>query len=223
MVRSNLQEQWHNRRLDNYRETLNERWHKGDEYRTLLSDTHDKLRPHSVHYLCNKVVPFYYLQSAQGVNNLGHRHVIRRQIVASLYEEWSRHYHGSPNIEYEYFIANLIRITPTGPSTLKEIITAHRSICAQTPKLLKMGKESGQHVPGRPSATYENFKLLPLYRAIILVLDEIYNGDAADLPGGEYWISLSKYARRQTVLVVRTALFLEEDLDDVISLEPLRA
>lgn len=121
-------------------------------------------------------------------------------IFGCIYKEWFRH--DNPSIELGHFFANPIRITSTGPTTISGILEAHRSLCDQASQLLRK-IESGEiekpYMDVWPNT--QNFKLLPLCRAIIVILDELSPDTPVDPDG---LIRLDEEMQRVCVLLVLT-------------------
>lgn len=128
LVRADLKKAWHFRRDMEFRENMKTRWATTDYFRLLLEDTVGKVEPGNSKYLCNKPTAFYWLQSAQQADASGQRTQTPKIIFAAVYEEWLRCHNTEPNIEYGHFFANPVRITSTGPSTVRGVIDAHLSL-----------------------------------------------------------------------------------------------
>jgi hypothetical protein len=116
--------------------------------------------------LCNKPTAFYWLQSAQQADASGQRTQTPTIIFAAIYEEWLRCHNSELNIEYGHFFGNPVRVTSTGPSTLRGPIDAHLSLCTQASGLINQVKGRAENVIARlPSALqYFSTSTLPRHR-----------------------------------------------------------
>lgn len=228
LVKADLLKTWHYRRFEEFRCGTKIRWATIDSYRILLSDAVGNLKPSKLKYLCNKPTPFYWLQSAQQTNNTGERTLTPKIIFATVYEEWYRCYKNDPNIEFGHFFANPFRVTSTGPSTIRGIVEAHRSISTQASSLIYQADGRADNIVERSPSSSQHYSVLPLYRAIVMVLDRLdYSFNSTPRPPGLYhrkpedFISLRQVAKDQTVLLARTGV--EDGLSAPISFESLRS
>ena len=160
---------------------------------------------------CNKPTMLYWAHSAQDCD---HTPLL---IFGCIYKEWFRHHH--PSIEFGHFFANPIRITSTGPTTISGILRAHRSLCDQISLLL--GKIERGEV-GKPYMSVwpntRKFKLLPVCRAIIVILDELSPAKEVDPDG---LIRLDEVMQRESVVLVLTGD--DSGLSTSVTFESLRA
>ncbi|KAL8704952.1 MAG: hypothetical protein Q9201_001898 [Fulgogasparrea decipioides] len=222
LVRADLKEKWHFERINVFHAWIRLDWGGTDSDRLILENTVGRLHSTGLRYIFNKPTAFYVLQSAQYAGNSGHRYFIPGIIFAATFQEWIRSDEAGPDVGFRHFIANPIRVTPTGPSTVRGIIDAHRSLCTQASDLIRQAEgRSDSFVKSLPTGSLEHYSLLPLYRAIVVIVDENW-----EPPGGhdiepDGLISLHKVAQKQTVLIARTGV--EEDLSAPISFESLRA
>ena len=133
--------------------------------------------PLSLKRFCNKPTLLYYSPSAQE-----HDRVLYDLLVfACILKEWNRCHNEKPHIDFGHFVANPIRLASTGPTTIPAIITAYRSLNEQTALLLNRIK-NGEAGDAKEFLMHQwpdpaNYKLLPLCRAIILILDQQPNDD----------------------------------------------
>ena len=119
-------------------------------------------------------------------------------IFACIYKEWFRHDHA--NIEFGHFFANPIRVTSTGPTTVSGVLEAHRSLCEQATLLLgkiESGKAGKSYLSIGPGT--QNFKLLPLCRAILVIIDRLPPHHELDPPA-----RLDDIMQRLSVILVLT-------------------
>jgi hypothetical protein len=221
LVRENLKDAWYYYREDRFREETKTRWTFNDSSRITVSD---KIHPDGVQrqhlaYICNQPTAFYYMQSAQTTDTTGERRCTRRLIFAAIYKEWFSYCNNKPNIEFGHFFANLMRITETGPSTVCGVIDTHRHICTRASRLINesFGGRADLAIERHPS-NQDHYSILPLYHALVVMLDDYDPGDERDSNG---FISLDKVAQHQTVLVARTGV--EKCLSAPISLDSLKS
>lgn len=123
-------------------------------------------------------------------------------IFACVYKEWFHAHEIDPNIEFGSFFANPMRITSSGPGTIADILEAHRSLCNQAIyflDIIRRGKADKVHPLTWPDP--RNYKLLPLYRAIIVILDEFTPPTIIE---PHQPILLDEQVQRQTVLMILT-------------------
>ena len=178
-----------------------------------LSDPMMPLHCWNLRKFCNKPTALYWTHSAQ----IDDRCPLI--VFGCAYKAWFRAHDNRPNIEFGRFFASPIRITSSGPATAAGILEAHRSLCNQAVYLLDMirqGKAEQVHLWTWPDP--RNYKLLPLYRAIIVVLDELmpYRDTKPHQP-----ILLDEEVQRQNVLMIRTGD--ETGLSAPISFESIRS
>ncbi|KAI4287463.1 MAG: hypothetical protein L6R35_003278 [Caloplaca aegaea] len=143
----------------------------------------------------------------------------------AMYEEWRASYpENRPDMEYGHFLANPVRITATGPTTVSGILEAHRSLYSQASALLAKFQADAGLYPYGASAFHDIFKhcsVTPLYPAIVLVVDRMVNkSDQASNTSSDGYIRLGKIAQLQSVLMVRTGQ--EEQLSAPISFASIR-
>lgn len=86
-------------------------------------------------------------------------------IVACFYKELFRYHDEHSDIEFDHFIASSFPITSNGPSTLPQILDAHRDVIDQG-----TGSLSNQSNSWLKATKYS---LLSLYQAVILVLHDL--------------------------------------------------
>ena len=171
---------------------------RGDKTFTLDSSAPRIPRSWELSSFCNKPTYLYWAHAAQ---DEGRRPL---WVLGCIYKEWFRH--SRPDIEFGHFFANPISVTPTGPASIPGILVAHRSLCDQTS--LHLGQiERGELKEPYGSAwpNTHHFKLRPLCRAIVVLLDELslvesYEEDEED--GG--MVYLDDKMERQSVVLVRT-------------------
>ncbi|KAK2803297.1 hypothetical protein FQN51_003715 [Onygenales sp. PD_10] len=209
LVRADLREAWHYHRDINFRQNVKHNWY----YEHLTAEMGDPVdvKPCQLPLHCNKPTASYWLQTAQlKKGGSGKRSLIEMSAVAGIYNEWALTCQGGwPDIDHGHFIANPIRITETGPKTVKGVLDAHKALCTQASSLLQSTV---------PSRELEYRSIQPLYHAIVIIQDR--DDRTHEMLGERPW-SLHKYSQLRTVLVARTGM--EEGLSAPISLEGLRS
>jgi hypothetical protein len=141
-----------------------------------------------------------------------------------IFKEWFWCHNETPNIEFSYFFANLIRVLSTGPNTIPGIVKAHKSLCNQALSFLdriRCGEGEQLHPSSSgPWGKPQHYKVIPLYCSIIIIMDREVDPDFI-IENGRWFIELEKHSRRQTVIMARTGD--ESNLSGPISFDDLRA
>lgn len=142
----------------------------------------------------NKPTTFYWAHSAQTEHG-----ACRLYPFAAIYKQWFRYHDNRPNFLNDHFFANPVQISSTGPTSITEICEAHRLLCARASLLLETiinnpAKEDFRDHWEDP----EDYKLLPLCRAIMIILDD------EQPPDFDHRVFLDKEAERLNVVIVRT-------------------
>jgi len=222
LVREDLKKVWYHLRFETFRTNLRVNWASLDTERSCLWNNIGRVLPRDLEYMCNKPVPFYWLQSAQALDNTGKLCETPKIIFATIYEEWYRCYNNDPSIEFGHFFANPIRVTGSGPSTVRGVLEAHRSICAQASALMMQGNGRADNIIEIAPSDVQHYKLKPTYRAIAIILDNFDSLRSLRVePEEDGFISLRKMARTQTVLLARTGM--EQGLSAPVSFQSLQA
>lgn len=165
--------------------------------------------PCSLREFFNKPTALYWAYSAQ------ERDKCRLFPFACIFKDWFRYYDNDPNLKFGHFFANPIQITSTGPRTIAGICDAHKTLYDRASSLQDRVRkcEAGEaHLDAWPNS--QHYKLLPLCRAILIVLDEIPPN-----PGAR--ISLEREVQRQNVLIIRTGD--EDSLSAPINFDTIRS
>ncbi|KAL9577567.1 MAG: hypothetical protein Q9212_006286, partial [Teloschistes hypoglaucus] len=116
-------EAWYFHRVNDFHANIRLDWAGTDTERLVLQDEIGNLGPwgSQVGHLFNKSTAFYILQSAQYPTNTGRLFFIPGKIFSATFQEWIRCYDTNPIVDWRHFIANPVRVTPTGPSTVHGI------------------------------------------------------------------------------------------------------
>ena len=170
-LRHELVNHYHHMREYTYRRDMRYIW--TNEFMYTLRQTTVPPRavgPREWDRFCNKSTMLYYCPSAQ---QYGACQLI---VFACILKEWNRCHDERPHIDFGHFVANPIRLASTGPTTIPAIVAAHKALNEQTAMFLDRIKngEAGDAkkflMPQWPDPA--NYKLLPLCRAIIFILDQ---------------------------------------------------
>jgi hypothetical protein len=170
-----------------------EKW-KYRNYVSTLGDKHDFNSLHRAD-LRNKLTGFYWLPDAQSDCRLKACH---ESIIAAICKKWWRCYSSAPpSIRLGYFFAEAIRILPDGPLTIPGIVASHLALC---------DREESHEISSGPSSsssfTYPRYRMLPLFRAVIVILEN-RNKDVCPTWGNEA-LTLDDLLEGQNVMLVRT-------------------
>ena len=163
-LRARLKLDYYQNKQESHGEDLKSFWNS-DAYMFTVQD----LTP-AVHFLrqiCNKSTILYWDVSAQ----LPGPNACPSIIFACIYKCWFRYHDNDPDIKFGKFFAQPFRITQTGPHTIPGILKAHAHLydrAASDLESIKRGAES--YLDKRNS--WENFDLLPLSRAVVILIDE---------------------------------------------------
>ena len=171
-------------------------WRGECEILPLKSSTPNKLTKWGVKNFCNKPTVLYWAFAAQ-------RNPVEPTcsglVFGSIYKRWFHHYNNDPNVEFGHFFATPVRITSAGPTSLNGILKAHKAYCEDVSSTLrKAGSDNGLLV--RHGKLLPIYKLLPICRAVIVVLDKLAEPDLD--PYDKF--DTDAYSQKQNVLLVRT-------------------
>ena len=163
--------------------------------------------------LCNKPTMLYWELSAQKPDHP----YCRGFIFACIYKFWFRFHDNAPNIDSGRFFAHPIRITPTGPQTIPEILKLHAHLCDAAASHLKIVKSDDARNGSIEKSRWQRFHLLPLCRAIIVLFDELSDPvfESNDT------ILLDDEVQRQNAVLVLTGH--DQDLSSAIQFHTIRA
>ena len=166
-----------------------------DAWMFTIKDQTPVMRPPAL--LCNKSTTLYWDVSAQQPGGVNVCPII---IFACIYKCWFRYHNNDPDMKFGKFFAYPSRITQTGPHTIPEILKAHVYLCDRAASDLESIK-SGPESDLNKRSYWENFHLLPLSRAIIVLLDECFTWPFLKEDGT---MSLDDEMQRRTVVLVLT-------------------
>jgi len=143
---------------------------------------------------CNKPTSLYCCLKGELYNDVG------ALVFGCLYKEWFTCHADKPRLDFGHFFSNQLCAGPTGPHSIAEIVCMHTALCDQVSSTLQSD---------RRFAGSQKYKLLPLCRAIIVVMDaRVPMAQELIAHEGEAdWVyDLDRLAQLQTVLMVLTAV-----------------
>lgn len=208
-IRSELKRSWRSAEEDHYSQYLKCLWTNATGNMSTIDSltvSRDIIYPRELQNFCNKPTTLYWADSAQVNGDCS------RLIFACIYKEWYRCHNYAPRLDFKAYFANPVRITSSGPTTLSGILEAHECFCNRTTLLLdRLGRDkSNNDWPNQ-------FKLLPICRAIIVVLDKLAPRNEPTVDG---FLSLDEYLQTQSVLMVRTGE--ETGLSEAINFQDVK-
>ena len=166
-LRAELKLQYYRAKRYRHGSDLKSIWYS-DAWMFTVKDQTPVMRPPAL--LCNKSTTLYWDVSAQQPGGVNVCPII---IFACIYKCWFRYHNNDPDMKFGKFFAYPSRITQTGPHTIPEILKAHVYLCDRAASDLESIK-SGAESDLNKRSYWENFHLLPLSRAIIVLLDECF-------------------------------------------------
>lgn len=160
-------------------------------------------------YVCNKPTSLYCSIKEDSENSVG------SEVFGCLLKQWFVCHADKPHLEFGLFLSNQISVKSKGPQSIAEIVCMHLTLCNQVMATLQLD--------GLRICIRQQYKLLPLCRAIIMVMDERAprsDEEDAAMPGDPHWtFDLDRLAELQTVLLVLTGssdgLSASIDFDDI--------
>ncbi|KAM0794150.1 hypothetical protein BDR22DRAFT_895447 [Usnea florida] len=177
---------------------LKQNWSSARRMFKLATPTPPPDRRWALDQLCNKSTMLYWEVSAQHPDP-DYTPCPGDLLFACIYKRWFRCHNNDPDIGHGKFFAHPFQITPNGPRTIPETLQAHAHICGQ-------------------ATSNFHFHLLPLCRAIIVLLDEPFSWPEDEEDGT---ISLDKEAQRRTVVLVLTGH--DQDLSFALNFDSIRS
>jgi hypothetical protein len=199
-------------RRENFATEMKRYWLYGTHILNLGdSESKIELEPAKLAMLCNKPTWFYWAYAARWKGQYP------MLPFGSIYKEWFRYHGDEPNIEFGHFFTSPIRITSTGPETIAAILKVHKSLYERGCSLLSEMNGTYSKIHLSPWPNPQQYKLLPLCRAIVVLIDRLDPGDS--LQPGDF-VYVDKYAQEQSVVMIRTGD--ESCLSAPISFESIR-
>lgn len=171
--------------------------------------------PHNFAQLCNKSTMVYWESSAQMPDG----RTCPPIIFPCIYKCWFRYHNNTPDMRFGHkFFAHPFQITPTGPQTIPQIVKAHAHLCDQVASHLESIKSSDAESCPIKQSYWHRYRLLPLCRAIIVLLDE-NPLPLVRKPDGT--VSLDDEVQRLSAVLVLTGY--DQDLSSAISFDTIRS
>lgn len=158
--------------------------------------------------MCNKAVPFYWMESAETIPGGGKRLVILGCISKYWIEKMGR----QPFVQLDDFFAAPISVKAKSANTVAEILYGHEKIYEQAREMLR-GPRMGRQIDER------YFRLHPLFEALVTVFDEYKFVEEAMKKDAYGHRHDENIAQHQSILLVRTGK--EDKLSAPISFEML--
>ena len=162
LTRADLRDHWHYERLEISRREVKTNWSTDDTYRLILKDETGMVTLKQLQLFCNKATAVYYMRTAQGDGRDKVNVLTPHMIYAMIAREWLHYHNFRPNIEFQHYIAHLVRIVPGGLTDIFGIIQAHRSLSRQSSELLSTVRERRLDTWSFTSSLFDNFDIHPL-------------------------------------------------------------
>lgn len=183
-VKIDLEEGWHSETVEEFRRQIKYHWHNEGSFLT-LEGLSPQLVYGQINWLCNVLTAFYWMPGTRfdGIH-------LDLLPFGCIWKEWFKYHDNMPDMEFHNFFAHLIRVLPSGPTTVQGIIEAHKRLYIEATSRL-------EHVES------SNYTLKATYRAIIIMMDQYVD----PYPSDQYFptiIYLEEHSKKQTVLLVRT-------------------
>jgi hypothetical protein len=120
--------------------------------------------------MCNKLTCLYWCCGAQEVYGSGES-VCSNGPCAVVWKEWHRHDNLS-RLDLGFYFAKCFKLRKSAVTSIPELLSLHRTMCTLHRGKVKLQKEVPDPQTCEISTEVENAKMLPLCRAIIIVLDQ---------------------------------------------------
>ena len=209
-LRARLKHDYYRSKQESYGEDLKDFWNSC-VYMFPVKDLKPAVRFPS--QVCNKPTMLYWNVSAQ----LPGPNACPSIIFACIYKCWYRYHDNDPDLKFGKFFAQPFRITQTGPHTIPGILEVHAHLYNRAISDLESIKRSAESCPDKRSG-WENFNLLPLSRAIIVLLDEPCSPPVFKV---NRTVSLDDEVQRRTAVLVLTGF--DQDLSCALSFDSIRS
>ena len=209
-LRARLKHEYYRDKQETYGEDLKDFWNSC-AYMFLVKDLTPAVRFPS--RVCNKPTMLYWDVSAQ----LPEPNACPSIIFACIYKCWYRYHDNDPDLKFGKFFAQPFRITQTRPHTVPGILMAHAHLYDRAALDLESIKRGAESCLDKRSG-WENFNLLPLSRAIIVLLDEPYSPPVFKVNNT---VSLDDEVQRRTAVLVLTGF--DQGLSCALSFDSIRS
>jgi hypothetical protein len=215
-VEEDLIKAWYFSRMEDYRRNLKASWFE-ESFHLSIKNLIPQLEPRLLGQLCNKLTSFYWMPSAEFDGR-----PLPLLPFGCIFKEWLRYHNDEPNIELGNFFAHLVRVYPTGPTTIQGMVEAHKALCNEAASLLeRISRGEAKDDVGGPWREPQNYNLKTAYRAIIIMMDQYVDPGLETERDFTTLINLEEHSKNQTLLLVRTGD--DSHLSTPISFETLRA
>lgn len=213
-VVEDLRRSWYHEETVEYLRGLKATW-IDEGYHQTIKDSSVLLEPEHLYRLCNTLTAFYWMPSPRVDGR-----PLPMTPFGCICKEWNLYHNNRWPVEFQDFFAHLVRVYPTGPTTIQGVISAHKSLCQQAVSLLER-IECGKVKRSNGLAWHDPRKnnLCATYHGVIIMMDQ-YIDPVFDRDLGEL-IDLHEQAQSLTVLLVRTGD--DSHLRAPINFEELRA
>lgn len=189
-LREHLERSYYLQSKDTFQRELKGYWQTGFVAFKLKSfDPINSFYPKQLLAVCNKSALLYHVPQPSLLP------------LAAISKQWFRHYKGRPNIQSANFFASPVQVLPQGPTTIPDIVEAHRSIWKTASIILSTnGDTAGYLKDERTKISLEHCIVQPTLRSILLIMDKPVR------PEGEYDqnVVLDDILRQATMVMVRT-------------------
>lgn len=191
-VREDLKRQFSVIREAGFQETIEPGW-KYNGFCLKDPITAPQLLAGTFEDFCNKPTTLYWLAAAN--------YEIRTGVPsACIYKQWFHCHDLEPNFNFGHYFACPIRVTPTGPASVSNLLQIHASIWSQAAlRHAQLSRGELARVDKARCMVWpepKNYTPTPLCRAIITVLDRFDNEDE--------FANIKDQIHRQTLLLILT-------------------
>lgn len=213
-LRAELKRHYYLKKEAVFGENIKHYW-KSESWMFKVLNLTPEVRHHqNLKQLCNKPTMLYWDISAQNADTNSCPGIV----FACVYKCWFRCHDNKPDIGFGKFFAHPFQMTSTGPQTIPEILKAHAHLCDRAASQLKSTKSGDAESCPIERSRWQHFHLLPLCRAIIVLLDQYLSPPARKMDG---IISLDDEVQRQTAVLILTGY--NHDLSGAINFDTIRS
>jgi hypothetical protein len=211
-LREDLRREWFITESDEYRLELEQIWsppnplYPDHEMLELDNIGNPQKRGHRIPYIetwkeylfYNKATVFYWTQSA---TNMVGRH--GPMILGGIWNAWSNALGREPQMQLDEFFAVPVSVKEEYAKTIRGILRAHESICAQVRKTIEENNRANARIRMcKPWPDLRYFKLRSICEALIVVFNK-YNFVAAE-KHADGFRHFDDVAQNQSIILART-------------------
>ena len=168
----------------------------------------------SLQRFCNKPTMLYWALSAQDPTTKS----CPGMVFACIYKAWFRCHGNHPDIAFDKFFATPFQITAAGPQTIPEILKTHAQLCDRVASQLQSIKSVDVGSSPPEWRHRQHYNLLPLCRAIIVLLDKL---PSRAIPKSDGKFYLDDEVQRRTAVLILTGY--DYGLSCAISFDAIRS